>query len=145
MSNRLTLVAIVLGLMCASAAVSFAQNEKRRVQADARVFIEPTENGMHTALAGAFTKKKVPVMVVTTAEKADYIITVVGDYKKAGWARQLMTGSRGDSNASMTVAHRESGEVVYAYNVDKSNAVRGIQSAAEACAKHLGNHIKGKE
>lgn len=108
---------------------------------------EPSENGMHTALAGALTKKKVPLTMVVAADKADYVITVVGEYKKAGWAKSIVSGgaARGESNASMTVAHRESGEIVYAYNVDKGNAARGLQSAAEACAKHLGNHIKGKE
>ncbi len=118
--------------------------QQRRVTPQSKVYIEPSENGVHTALAGAITKKKVPVVVVTSPEKADYIISIVGEFQKAGWARTLMTGSRGDANASMSVAHRESGEIVYAYNVDKGNAARGIQSAAEACAKHLGNHIKGK-
>jgi hypothetical protein len=46
---------------------------------------------------------------------------------------------------SMSVTHRESSAIVYAYNVDKGSANRGIQSAAEACAKHFKNHIDGKE
>ena len=126
---------------------SLVAQERSRVAANSRVYIEPSENGMHTALAGALTKKKVPLTMVVAADKADYVITVVGEYKKAGWAKSIVSGgaARGESNASMTVAHRESGEIVYAYNVDKGNAARGLQSAAEACAKHLGNHIKGKE
>jgi hypothetical protein len=117
------------------------------VAKDSKVYIEPTDNGMHTALAGALRKKKVPLVVVVDKEKADYVISVVGEYKKSGWAKTLMSGgnNRGEANASMTVVHRESGVVAYGYNVDKGNVARGMQSVAEACAKHLGNHIAGKE
>ena len=118
-----------------------------RVTPDSSVYIEPTDNGMHTALAGALRSKKVPVMVVTKPAAADFIIRVTGEYKRAGWARTIMAGgyARGDANASMSVEHRESGTIVYAYNVEKDGARKGIQSAAEACAKHLKNHIAGKE
>jgi hypothetical protein len=118
-----------------------------RVAPNSKIYIEPAENGIHTALAGALQKKKVPVTVVTRVDAADYIIRVTGEYKKAGWARTIMAGgyARGDANASMTVEHRETATVTYAYNVDKGGAWKGIQSAAEACAKHLKNHIDGKE
>lgn len=126
------------------AATAFAQPE--RVARGSKVFIEPNDNGVHTALAGALSKKKVPVVVVNSADKADYVVTVVGEHKRAGWARTLMSGgyAKGDANASMTVEHRESGTIVFAYNVEKGGAWRGIQSAAEACAKHLKKHIEGK-
>jgi hypothetical protein len=118
-----------------------------RIPANARVFIEPTENGMHTALAGAFKKKKVPVQLVTRADAAEFIIRVTGEHKRAGWARTIMAGgyARGDSAASMSVEHIASATVTFAYNVEKGGAWKGIQSAAEACAKHLKNHIEGKE
>lgn len=117
-----------------------------RVEPGSRVFIVPQENGVHTALAGAISKKKVPVTVVMREDAADYIIRVTGEHRKAGWARTLMAGgyAKGDANASMSVEHRESATLVYAYNVEKGGAWKGIQSAAEACAKHLKNHIEGK-
>ena len=118
-----------------------------RVTSNSKVYIEPADNGIHSALAGALRKKKVPVHVVTNAAAADFIIRVTGEYRKAGWARTIMAGgyARGDANASMTVEHRASSTITYAYNVDKGGAWRGIQSAAEACAKHLKNHMDGKE
>jgi hypothetical protein len=85
------------------------------------------------------------VIQVTSPEAADYIINVVGEYKKSGWAEKVLLGNRGDANASMSVESREKKEIVFAYNVDKGNAARGIQSVAESCAKHLGKHIEGKE
>lgn len=118
-----------------------------RVPPEARVYIVPQDNGIHIALAGALKKKKVPVIVVAREDVADYVIRVTGEYKKAGWARTIMAGgyAKGDANASMTVEHRETATVTYAYNVDKGGAWKGIQSAAEACAKHLKNHMDGKE
>jgi hypothetical protein len=43
----------------------------------------------------------------------------------------------------MSVANHATGEIGFAYNVDKGSAARGLQPAAEACGKHLGNHIAG--
>lgn len=144
MHNVRSLVAASLAAatLLLSGAAAEAQS---RVEPNSKVYIEPVEGGMHTALAGALRKKKVPVIQVTSPEAADYIISVVGEYKKAGFAEKLLLGNRGDANASMSVASREKKEIVFAYNVDKGNAARGLQSAAESCAKHLGKHIEGKE
>jgi hypothetical protein len=148
-SLALCLPALLIGVAIASAqqAAAPAAPAVTRVVANSKVFIEPVENGSHTALGAAIHKKKIPLLMVNSADKADYVIAIVGQYQKAGWAKTLMSGggARGEASASMTVSHRESGAIVFAYNVDKGSAVRGMQSAAEACAKHLGNHIKGKE
>ena len=135
-----TLVALALLALPLSLAA------ETRVAPGSSVFIEPTENGMHIALTAALSKKKIPLTVTTNKDTADYIISVVGDYKGAGFGKQIMLGggARGEAHASITVAAKD-GTVAYAYNVDKGSAVRGLQSAAEACAKHLGEHIKGKE
>ena len=156
-SSVVATVVVTVGLMMPS--LSTAQNAVReanqavataaptRVTPNSKVFIEPQDNGIHTALSGALRKKKVPVLVVTSADNADFVIKVTGEHKRAGWARTIMAGgyARGDANASMTVEHRQSGTVTYAYNVEKGGAWKGIQSAAEACAKHLKNHMDGKE
>jgi hypothetical protein len=141
--HALILAALLLGVPGAAVLADPAT----RVAPGSKVYIEPNDSGIHTALTGALRKKKVPVVVVTDREKADYVITIVGEHKRAGWARTIMAGgyARGDANASMTVEHRESGTVTYAYNVEKGGAWKGIQSAAEACAKHLGNHMNGRQ
>jgi hypothetical protein len=50
--------------------------------------------------------------------------------------------------ASISVADRKSGEIVFAYSVNKQSSARGKQSTAEACAKHmkdgLEKNAKGK-
>ena len=135
----------VVMLLCLSAAVA-VKADSSRVEPNAKVFIEPTEDGMHTALAAAFRAKKTPVIVVGDKEKADYVVSVVGEVKKAGWAKTIFAGdSRSSASMSMSVMHRESTAIVYAYNVDKGSANRGLQSVAEACAKHFKNHVDGKE
>ncbi len=55
----------------------------------------------------------------------------------------LMGGLWGSSkfDASIMVIDKASTGVVFSYNVKKGN----FQSAAEAFAKHLNNHIDGKE
>jgi hypothetical protein len=59
-----------LSLFCHAAAfVCYGEGvaQQTRLTANSRVFIQPTDNGMHTALAGAL-KKKVPLIVVVSEE-----------------------------------------------------------------------------
>jgi hypothetical protein len=42
-----------------------------------------------------------------------------------------------DDQASIKVVDLKSGEVIFAYAVNKKNTLHGKQTAAEACAKHL--------
>jgi hypothetical protein len=39
----------------------------------------------------------------------------------------------------------QSGEIVFAYSVNKKNSAHGKQSTAEACAKHLKEAIEKKK
>jgi hypothetical protein len=49
-----------------------------------------------------------------------------------------------NEQASITVSERRSGEVVFAYSVNKKSSAHGKRSTAEACAKHLKDQIEGK-
>jgi hypothetical protein len=42
-----------------------------------------------------------------------------------------------NEEASIQIADLASGEVVFAYSVNKKSSAHGKQSTAEACAKHL--------
>jgi curli biogenesis system outer membrane secretion channel CsgG len=44
--------------------------------------------------------------------------------------------------ASVRVIDFKTGEVAFAYSVQKANSARGKQSAGEACAKHLKEAIE---
>jgi hypothetical protein len=50
-----------------------------------------------------------------------------------------------DRFATRAVTSVQSGEVVYAYSVNKTNSAHGKQSSAEACAKHLKEAIEKKK
>ena len=92
-------------------------------------------------------KKKVPVVVTTKKEEADFIVSATSSEKKEGSAERVtkilafgaFAGSGKEFNASVMVTN-PAGDLAFAYNVKKGN----FQSAAEAFAKNLGNHIKGK-
>ncbi len=50
-----------------------------------------------------------------------------------------------DEQASISVANLASGEVVFAYSANKKNSVHGKQTSAEACAKHLKEHVNNEK
>jgi hypothetical protein len=47
-----------------------------------------------------------------------------------------------DEQASISVTGVQSGEIVFAYSVNKKNSAHGKQSSAEACAKHFKEAIE---
>jgi hypothetical protein len=111
----------------------------------ARIFIAPVENGFENYLAAGIEKKKVPVSVVTDRKLADYELSAVAETEKAGWAKMLFMGTDASKEqAGIKITNLKTQEVVFAYAVHKSSSMRGKQSAAEACAKHLKEKIEGK-
>jgi hypothetical protein len=94
-------------------------------------------DGFESYLAGAILKKRVPVVVVDDPGKADFIVAGVSNEDKAGWAKVIFVSPASHAQASISIKDAHTGNLVWAYNVDKINAARANQSTAEACAKHL--------
>lgn len=109
----------------------------------AKIYIAPIEGGYDIYLTAAIQKKQVPVVIITDRAKADFEIAGVTETEKAGWAKMLFLGSEASNEqASIKVADLKSGEIVFGYNVNKRNSVRGKQSSSEACAKHMKENIE---
>lgn len=111
----------------------------------ARIYIAPMPNGFETYVAAGLEKKKVPVVLVTDREKADYELSGVSDSDRAGWAKMLFLGSQQTNEAaSIKVVNLKTGSVVFAYSVNKTNSYKGKQSAGEAIAKHINEKIENR-
>ena len=63
---------------------------------------------------------------------------------KASWAKTIFISPASHAEASVLIKDARTGTLVFAYSVDKLNAVRANQSTAEACAKHLKEAIEKK-
>jgi hypothetical protein len=114
-----------------------------RIAPGSKIFIEPMD-GFDTYLSAAFLKKKVPVLVVDDKAKADFIVSGSSHVDKASWAKTMFVSPNPHAEASVSIKDARTGNLVYAYNVDKPAAVRANQSTAEACAKHLKDAIEKK-
>ena len=132
-------------LVVVSGFVVRAADDSLAIPKGAKIYLAPMD-GFETYLSAALMKKEVPVSIVATKEQADFEITGTSETSKAGWAKTIMSGnSRSDERASISVTNLKTGVIVYAYAADKGSAIRGKQSAAESCAKHLKERIeKGK-
>lgn len=118
---------------------------EEKIPVGARIYVAPMSNGFDNYIVAGLQQKKVPVIVVAVREKADYEITGVSETDKAGWAKMLFLGSQQSAEtASVKMVNLNTGAVVFAYSVSKSNSVRGKQSAGEACAKHIKEKIVSK-
>ncbi|HST09755.1 MAG TPA: hypothetical protein VLL05_05230 [Terriglobales bacterium] len=111
----------------------------------ARIYIAPMINGFETYVVAGLEKKKVPVVVVTDPGKADYELSGVSDSDKAGWAKMLFLGSQQtNENASIKIVNLKTGDIVFAYSVNKMNSYKGKQSAGESVAKHINEKIENR-
>ena len=111
----------------------------------ARIFVAPMPNGFETYVIAGLQKKGVPVTVMTDRAKADFELTGVSDSDKAGWAKMLFLGSQQtNESASVKLVNLQTNNVVFAYSVNKTNSVRGKQSAGEAVAKHIKEKIENR-
>ncbi len=119
------------------------QDSDARIPAGARVFIGAVEGGYDIYLAAALHKKAVPIIIVSDKAKADFELSGVTESEKAGWAKIVFWGNSSSSEqASVKMVNLKSGTVVWGYNVNKGSSMRGKQSSAEACAKHLKEKIE---
>ena len=116
----------------------------KKIPANSKVFLAPM-GGFEEELKTAIQKKKVPVVLVTDKDQADYEIAGTSETEKAGVAKKVvMWNWHSNEQASITVTEHKSGEVVFAYSVNKQSSAHGKRSTAEACAKHLKEQIEGK-
>jgi hypothetical protein len=114
----------------------------QRIPSGARVYIAPMMNGFDIYVTAAVQKKKVPIVVVADRGKAEFEVTGIAETDKAGWAKMLFMGSQQtNESASVKMVNLKNDAIVFAYSVNKTNSVRGKQSAAEACAKHMKEKI----
>ena len=148
-------------LLFACSAVCAAQAPQ--IKSGATVYIEPTD-GYETYLAAAIAKKQLPLIVVADKDKADYVIrstvsqrgptapaVVVNNttnvnssgYPAGGFPRA--SAGQGRTTASISVVDTHSSQIVFAYAVGKAGNTNQLQSAAEACAKHLKEIIDKSE
>ena len=49
-----------------------------------------------------------------------------------------------NEQASINLTDVKSGEIIFAYSVNKKSSAHGKRSSAEACAKHLRQAVEGK-
>jgi hypothetical protein len=119
---------------------------QEKVPSGSRVYVAPMANGFDNYIVAGLQQKKVPVVVVADRAKADFEVTGVAETDKAGWAKMLFLGSQQtNETASVKMVNLKTGTVVFAYSVNKSNSVRGKQSAGEACAKHIREKITNNQ
>jgi len=135
---------LLIGILTASAQEpkSLATPTKKFIPVGSKVYVAPMKDGFDTFVIAGIMKKKVPVVVVTSRERADYEITGIAESEKAGWAKMLFIGSiQSAEQASIKIVDIKTDEVVFGYSVNKGNSYRGKQSAGEACAKHMKESI----
>ncbi len=94
MNKLLVLTTMILALSC----FAFGQTDNQKaptstnetkIPANSKIYINPMESGFETYVTAAIQKKKVPVVIVTNREQADFEIKGSVEKQKAGWAKTI--------------------------------------------------------
>ena len=142
MLSRFSILAVAVCFLFTLAAQP--QTKAVKIQSGSKIYVAPMGGFENYVIAG-IVNKKVPVVLVTEREKADYEIRGSAETEKAGWAKMLFMGSQNSNEqASVNVSDVKTGDIVFAYSVHKLNSVHGKQSAGEAIGKHL-KEVVGKD
>ena len=75
-----------------------------------KLFIEPMD-GFDTYLSAAILKKKVPVVIVDNAAKADFIVVGSSHVDKAGWAKTIFVSPNPHAEASVSIKDAQRGQI----------------------------------
>lgn len=116
-------------------------NTSNKIPANSKVYIHPMD-GFETYVAAALRKKKVPLVLVTNREQADFEITGDVEKQKAGWAKTIFGSGLPSIDASMSVINIKTGVIAYSISSTKENAWRGRKGSAEHLAKNLYKKMK---
>jgi hypothetical protein len=110
-----------------------------------KLYVTPM-NGLESYVAAAVMKKHVPVILTADRAQADLILDGSAESQKAGWAKILLTRNAASTEEiSIRLIDGKTSEVKYAYAYHSYSSYRGKQSAAESCAKHLGEYLRSQE
>jgi len=104
-----------------------------RLFAGAKVFME-VEGQFGMALGASFIEKKVPLVVVADAQKADFIIRSTSDDRKGSTVGKIFGVSRDRYHATISIFNKD-GILIFAYNVKKNT----FQDAANSTANEIKN------
>ena len=164
-------------VVASAPAVPVSSSASGQIPSGGMIAIAPM-GGFDTYLAAAIREKKTPVQLTIDPAQSAYLL-VSSEYEWHGWFANSAAAANGSANwnrnggsanynaaavsnagstrgleASLMLIDKQTGRVLWAYEVHKSShgsllfgtlGMRGEQSIAEACAKHLKEYIeKGK-
>jgi hypothetical protein len=133
--KRIAIVLSSLILILALRTLAAPKIASGTIPRESNIFVD-SNNGFDTFILAALQDKKVPLHLVSSVDKADYILDSslfhTGEFLAT--PKVATTGRTSEAAFKLT---SKSGEIVWAYAVTKGIFSRGKQSVAEACAKHL--------
>jgi len=101
-------------------------------------------NGFDIFIDAAMQSKGVPVVLVSSADKADYVLDSSLFHMTGFIATRKFSTATMDMDAAFKLTDK-SGTIVWSYVVMKGMLSRGHRSVSESCAKHLKEAMVGKQ
>ena len=118
----------------------FAATHAAPIPKGSKIYVN-SNNGFDTFILAALQAKHARVELVSTEDRADFILDSSLFHTSEFVATQKVASTGRTSEAAFKLTSK-SGDIIWAYAVTKGILSRGKQSVAEACAKHLKDVIQ---
>ena len=131
-------------MLLASVLIAFVSTADAQTSSSLpRVFIEPMERDFNTFLTAAIMKLKTPVLIVSTSEGADYVISGTSAKGDNKWSDTIFGNEKDRNQGSISVVRTSDKTIAWAGSAgDKSTFFSGLRGTgqkkvAERIAKKL--------
>lgn len=105
----------------------------------AKLYIQPM-SGFEERLAYSITRKKVPVVLETDREKADFVLTGGAHVHKRGFFTGFVLSTNG--KGSVWIEDARTGKHLWVYNFNGVDAMETVDQIYQDWADSVANHLK---
>lgn len=143
MKKIILMTTLILAFSClAFGQAAEVSTPETKIPANSKIFIAPMEGGFDTYVTAAIQKKKIPLVLVSSRELADFEIKGTVEKQKAGWAKTIFISPLPSIDSTMQIINVKTGVVAYSISSTKANAARGRKGSAEHLAKNLAKKMQ---
>ncbi len=115
---------------------------EKRIPSGSRIWIKDSGDGFSSFMSAALENKKVPLVVVSERDTADFELRGTSTIQRAGTAKIIFGTGLPAASASAEIINIKSGVIVFAISESRRDALRGQRSVAEYLAKKIGAKVR---
>ena len=141
MTMKATMTKMVWGVVMVLA-MAVPAGAQESIHPGAKLFVAPMDGGLDGFLRAELMKQKVPVILVSSEDGAEFILTGEAQERKSGWSEGWLTTKKDNSTGSVTLLSVSDKSIIWAEEAgDRSLMMGGLSRGGP---RKVASRIAGK-